>query len=294
MRTTALVICLAAVVPMAGRAAAGPWKLASDIHLTLTQNAYSGNWVGGESGSMSWTLTSLTTAEKQVLPKVFSQNTLKLSYGITYNQDPATDKWGSGDKSTDLIDLETTYRFTLGTFVEPIVAFRGITQFLDQADPARDRWINPLDLTESAGAARVFIKDDKRQWQTRIGLAARQVIDRDAPDPLGGARRTTTEHSAGIELVNDLVTPLSDDAILLTSKLTVFQSFFSTAKDDLLGTPGEDDWKYPDINLENIFSASITRYIEVNLYVQLLFDRQIDRGARFKQTLSLGLAYKLI
>jgi hypothetical protein len=239
-------------------------------------------------------LASLTAAEKQVLAKVFNQNTLKLSYGVTYNQDPQTDRWGSGDKSTDLIDVESTYRITLGTFVEPIIALRVITQFLDQSDLTKDRWINPLDLTESIGGAKVFIKDEKRQWQTRLGIAARQIIDRDLLDPSSGTRSTETENSAGVELVNDLKTPMSEDRILLTSKLTVFQGFYSTARDDFKGTPQEDDWKYPDINFENIFSASITRHIEVNLYLQLLFDRQIDRGARFKQTLSLGLAYKLL
>ena len=293
MKTTFVCMFLALLVP-AGGAAAGTWKIGSDINLTLTQNAYSDNWVGGESGSMSWTLTSLTTAEKQVLELVFNQNTLKLSYGLTYNQNPETHAWGSGDKSTDLIDLESTYRLTLGTFIEPIVALRVITQFIDQSDPTTDRLLNPLDLTESVGGARVFIKDDKRQWQTRLGIAARQIIDRDAFDPASGARATTTENSVGVELVNDLKTPISQDQILLTSKLTVFQGFYSTEADDFKGTPQEDDWKYPDINFENIFSASITRHIEVNLYLQLLFDRQIDRGVRFKQTLSLGLAYKLL
>ncbi|MEE9270340.1 MAG: DUF3078 domain-containing protein [Candidatus Krumholzibacteria bacterium] len=294
MKSMAFAVGLAMIVATAHHAVAQSWKVSSDVHLTLTQNAYSDNWVGGESGSMSWTLTSLTVAEKQVLATVFNQNTLKLSYGLTYNQNPQTDKWGSGDKSTDLIDLESTYRITLGTFVEPIVAFRVITQFLDQSDPTKDRWINPLDLTESVGGAKVFIKDEERQWQTRLGIAARQIIDRDLLDPLSGTRSTETEISVGVELVNDLTTPISEDRILLTSKLTVFQGFFSTARDDFRGTPQEDDWKYPDINFENIFSASITRHIEVNLYVQLLFDRQIDRGVRFKQTLSLALAYNLL
>ena len=293
MKTMFVCIFLALLVPVAGTAA-DTWKIVSDMNLTLTQNAYSDNWVGGESGSMSWTLTSLTGAEKQVLAQVFNQNTLKLSYGLTYNQNPETHAWGSGDKSTDLIDLESTYRLTLGTFVEPIVALRVITQFRDQSDPTTDRWLNPLDLTESVGGARVFIKDDKRQWQTRLGIAARQIIDRDALDPASGARGTTTESSVGVELVNDLKTPISEDRILLTSKLTVFQGFYSSEADGLKGTPQEDDWKYPDINFENIFSASITGHIEVNLYLQFLFDRQIARGARFKQTLSLGMTYKLL
>jgi hypothetical protein len=294
MKSVSIVFALVLITLPAAVSSAEAWKVKSDINLTLTQNAYSNNWTGGESGSMNWTLNSNSIAEKQILASVFNKNTLKLAYGLTYQQDRTTDKWGSGDKSTDLIDLESTYRWTLGTWVEPIVAFRGITQFLDQSDPAQDRWINPLDLTESIGIARVFIKDERREWQTRLGVAAKQIIDRDVLDPMSGGRDTKTQNFGGFELVNDLITPIADDKIILTSKLTVFQSVYSSISDDFKGTPQEDDWKYPDINFENIFSASITKLIAVNLYVQLLYDRQIDRGARFKQTLSLGLTYKLI
>ena len=44
--------------------------------------------------------------------------------------------------------------------------------------------------------------------------------------------------------------------------------------------------KYPDINFENIISAQVTKYVVVNLYVQMLYDRQIDRAARFFRHLS--------
>jgi hypothetical protein len=74
----------------------------------------------------------------------------------------------------------------------------------------------------------------------------------------------------------------------------LFQGVLSSAKDDFKDTPQADDWKYPDINFENIFTSNITKYITVNLYVQMLYDRQIDHAARFKQTLALGLTYKLI
>ena len=58
-------------------------------------------------------------------------------------------------------------------------------------------------------------------------------------------------------------------------------------------TPAEEDyWRAPDINWETVFTASITKYLMVNLYTQLLYDKQIDRAGRFKQTLGLGLSWK--
>jgi len=61
-----------------------PWSLSADVNLTLTQNAYSDNWVGGEAGAISWTFNSNSLAEKQLHEKVHSKNTLKLSFGQTH------------------------------------------------------------------------------------------------------------------------------------------------------------------------------------------------------------------
>ncbi|MBT7617797.1 MAG: hypothetical protein HN590_10995, partial [Calditrichaeota bacterium] len=60
---------------------------------------------------------------------------------------------------------------------------------------------------------------------------------------------------------------------------------------DLEGLPNEEYWKAVDINWENIFTANITKYLMVNLYLQLLYDKEVDLGGRLKQTLSLGLTY---
>jgi hypothetical protein len=276
---------------------AEPWKIQWDVNLTLTQNAYSNSWATGESGSLNWIANSNTVAEKQLLERLFNKNTLKLAYGITYRQDPDTRNWDSGDNSTDLVDFESTYRFTLHTTVEPIIAVRLISQFRDESDSFKDRWFNPMELTESIGVTRVFVKDETREWQTRLGIAAKQTINRDVRvdqmDPQS-LRETHTQYEEGVELVNDLKVPLADNRITWTSKLTVFQGLLNSDKDKFKGTPREDDWRYPDINFENTFISNVTKYIAVNLYVQLLYDRQIDQRARFKQTLALALTYKIM
>lgn len=272
--------------------AAGPWKIDLEKNITLTQNAYSDNWVGGEASALSWVFNSNSLAEKQLHEKVHNKNTLKLAFGQTHNQDVGTKKWASPVKSTDLIDFETVFRFTLGAFVDPVAAGRIETQFLDASDPDKDRYVNPVKITESIGIAKVFIKDERREWTARIGAATRQFINRDALDPVSGERETQTSSDTGLEFVNDFKTPLAGDRITLTSKLTVYEALFFSEKDELEGLPEEDYWKSPDVNWENIFTASITKYLMVNLYVQLLYDKQIDRGGRLKQTLSLGLTYR--
>lgn len=283
------------VIGIASTVAADPWNLSVDANLTLTQNAYSDNWIGGEAGALSWTFNSNSLAEKQLDPKVNNRNTLTLSFGQTHNQDKETKKWRKPVKSTDLIDLESVFRFTLGGFVDPFVAGRIETQFYDVSDPHKDRILNPVTFTESFGIARVWIKQEKREWITRLGMGLRQHLDRQAlVDTLAGKRENKSTNDGGLLLANDFKTPLAHEKITYTSKLTVFQALFYSESKKLKGLPNQDYWKSPDVNWENIFSASITKYLMVNLYMQLLYDKEVRLGGRLKQTLSLGLTYKLI
>jgi hypothetical protein len=274
---------------------ADPWKKSVDANITLTQNAYSDNWVGGEAGSLSWTFNSNSLAEKQLNPKVNNKNTLKLSFGQTHSQDKDTKKWAKPVKSTDLVDFETVFRFTLGGFVDPFLAGRIETQFYDVSDPQKDRILNPVTFTESFGVARVWIKQEKREWTTRLGMGLREHLDRSAlVDSLTGKRGNKTSNDGGFLLVDDFKTPLAHEKLTYTSKLTVFQALFYSESKKLKGLPNQNYWKSADVNWENIFTASITKYLMVNLYVQFLYDKEIRLGGRLKQTLSLGLTYKLI
>ena len=56
---------------------------------------------------------------------------------------------------------------------------------------------------------------------------------------------------------------------------------------------GTDDWKAIDVNWENRVSAAVAKYVTVSLYLQLLYDKETDTRGRFKETLALGLTYKL-
>jgi hypothetical protein len=295
MRNRIFLLAIAATVALASAAAADPWSKSMDANLTLSQTAYSDNWAGGEAGNLSWTFNSNSLAEKQLGPKVHVKNTLKLSFGQTHSQDQETKNWAKATKSTDLIDFETLFSFTLGGFVDPFAAGRLESQFLDASDPEKSRYLNPLKFTESLGVIKFFIKEDKREWSNRLGAALRQYVNRDMlMDPLTDKRETQTSNDGGLEFVSEFKSPLAEEKITLTSKLTLFKALFYSEADALKGQPNEDYWKSPDANWENIFTASITKYLMVNLYTQILYDKEVDKGGRFKQTLSLGLTYKLI
>ncbi len=289
MRNLFIVAVAVLVIAMPLSILAEPWTIAVDANLTLTQNAYSNNWVGGEVGALSWTFNSNSLAEKQLYAKVHNKNTLKLSFGQTHNQDKETKAWAKPMKSTDLIDFESVLRFTLGGFVDPFASGRVETQFLDISDTLKNRFLNPVTFTESFGVAKVLIKEEKREWTARFGAGLRQHLNRDMlVDTLTNERETQTSNDGGLVFDTGFKTSMAQERITYTSKLTVFRALFSSESDD-----NNNDWKSPDVNWENTFTANITKYLMVNLYMQLLYDKEVDLGGRFKQTLSLGLTYKL-
>ncbi len=294
MRNALGVLVIILYITLVSPILAKPWIVALDANLTLTQNAYSDNWAGDETGSLSWVSNANFLAEKQLYTKVHNKNQLKLAFGQTYNQDKETKEWSEPVKSTDLIDFESVFRFTLGGFVDPFAATRVETQFSDESDPEKDRYFNPVNFTESFGVAKVLIKEEKREWTARLGTGFRQHLDWAVLDTLTNQRETETTNDGGIIFVTDFTTPLAQERMTYTSKFTIFKALFYSEADKLTGLPNENYWQYPDINWENIFTANITNYVMVNLYVQLLFDKEIDPGVRFKQTLSLGLTLKLI
>ena len=282
-------------VTMSSLLSAEPWELSVDANLTLTQNSYSDNWVGGETGSVSWVFNSNSLAQKQLTEKLHNTNTLKLSFGQTHSQNVETKKWAKPVKSTDLIDFETVFRFTLGAFVDPFVSGRLESQFLDQSDPSKDRVLNPMTLTETVGVAKILIQEEKRKWDARLGFGIRQHIDRDVLiDSVNDIRETQTSNDGGINFITEFITPLAGDRISFDSKLSLFKALYNSQSSDLEGLPNADYWKAVDVNWENIFNASISKYIMVSLYMQLLYDKEVDLAGRFKQTLALGITYKLI
>ena len=295
MRVLTIVLLSVFFMSVSPTVLADPWNLSVDANVTLTQNAYSDNWDGGEAGALSWAFNSNSLAEKQLDPRVNSRSTLTLSFGQTHNQDKETKKWRKPVKSTDLIDLESVLRFTLGGFVDPFVAGRVETQFYDVSDPQKERILNPATFTESFGIARVWTKQEKREWITRLGMGLRQHLDREAlVDTLTDRRKNKSTNDGGLLLANDFNTAIAHERLTYTSKLSVFEALFYSESNKLKGLPNQNYWKSPDVNWENIITASITKYLMVNLYVQLLYDKEIRLGGRLKQTLSLGLTYKLI
>lgn len=267
------------------------WQTTVDASVAAAQAAYSENWEGEETGSLAWNFNSSSEAKKQLAPAFNWKNTLKLAFGQIHSQTLNSNDervWEKPKKSNDLIDLETVGSFTLNGFVDPYVAGRLETQFTDASVPSLRRYFTPLRLTESAGILRVLINRPKElELTTRLGFAVRQQFIVNIIDTLAGTTERDVFSDGGAESVTDLKVQFREN-LTYTSKLTLFKAFFFSEEETALN----DDWKQIDANWEHIFSAAITKIIQTNLYLQLLFDEQIDSNVRIKETLGLGIAVK--
>lgn len=267
---------------------ADPWIYSADVSFLVNGSTYSDNWVGGEVGTLAWKFLSNSLAEKQINPKMNNKNTLMLLFGQTYNQDAESRAWSPPLEADDKIDLESVLRFTLGWVLDPVIAARVQSQFYDNRVTDNVRYINPINLTESFGVARAIFKSEKRELIVRTGAGFKQSIDRGVLDSLS-QKTTEISNEGGLELVTDLTTRFADDRITYKSKLSVFEALF---KKDGGGDSDENYWRYPDIDWENTFAAEITKYLTVNLYFQLLYDREVTEKPRYRQSLAVGLTYK--
>ena len=274
------------------------WKKSLVVDFITTQTAYSDSWVGGEVGAINWVSNLNGSAEKQLKDWLNFKSRLKLSFGQTMTQTTdtvdQTRHWSKPKKSTDLIDWENVGRFTLHKFVDPYAAVRLESQFLDASFEAKKRYLTPIKLTESAGIARQFYQHDKDEVISRLGLALRQIMKREIIiDSISLYTTDSTYSDCGIESVTDVSLTLNDK-LRYTGKLTLYKALFFSEKDKVQGTQYEDDWKAIDVNWENIITASISKIVTVNLYTQFLYDKEVERQGRFKETVGIGFIFKMI
>ncbi len=260
--------------------------------LTSTQTSYSDSWVGGEAGSVNWVANLNTTITQNLKYNLGLRSRLRLSFGQTLTQDATTKIWNRPKKSTDLIDLENVVSLAVTWPVDPYLAQRVETQFYDGSNPNKKLTLSPFKLTESIGLTRKFYENDKDLVVSRLGLGIRQIISKTITDTITLAVEKSTAYDGGIESVSEVDLAVHKN-IRYNGKLSLFKALQSSKSDDLIGTEFENDWKAVDLNFENSFSGSLTKVITVNLYFQFLYDKEISRKVRFKQTLALGFVFKL-
>ena len=279
------IILVLIVIVVATGLFAEDWNTSADISITMNQNAYSDNWDGEEKGSISWVFNSNFLAEKQLTAKVHNKNTLKLAFGQTHTQIEVDGEkyWAKPDKSTDLIDFESMFRFTLGAFVDPFASFRDETQFLDISGE-ETKLLNPNNLTEAFGIIKVFVKDDTQELSTRLGGAFKQYIN---------SNLDVNTNDGGVEFVAIYRKPFAENMIKYSTNLNLYKPLFYSLSDDETNPAYNENWETVRMNWQHNVDISLTSLINLKLYVQLLYNEMVIDEIQFKETLGLGLSYKL-
>ncbi len=313
----------------------GIWQKDVTLGLNILQSSYSKNWNGGEKGSVVWTGNLDARFEKQFSEVSNWRNTLKLAYGQTHNQDFDGNNnlyWQKPDKTDDIIDFESLYRYTTKSGWDPFAAFNFTSMFEDLSDVhGRSQNFNPLTFKESIGVSRSWINTEKRQLMTRLGIAfiqnSRSFF---TDDPLSLDTFSEGSSEVAAELITEyMVVGALDGKVDWESKLTLSQPFAysgkSTFEDNLsviassaLPSDIADYTTALDVDWENTFTANITSVISVKLFVRWVYDKYdnsvapslneagdgfangadvgsaIRTAGQFKQTLALGFTYKFM
>ncbi|HET55483.1 MAG TPA: DUF3078 domain-containing protein [Ignavibacteria bacterium] len=245
--------------------------------LNISQIAFS-NWTQGGENSLAWTITGKFNAMYKTEKWEF-KNELKAVYGQTKI---ASD----GVKVTDNeLFMETVYSYNIGWIVDPFIGNNILTQIstgYDYTDAGKIEIANFFDpgyITQSIG----FTYGQSKIIQTRLGLAFKETItsrftmysdDPDTPDKI-----ETFKFETGLESVTDLKIPI-DENTAFVSKLGLFSAF------DRL-----DVW---DVRWDNLITAKINKWLNVNLTYLLIYDKVQSPTAQMKQGLQLGITYTIL
>ncbi|MCK9996698.1 MAG: DUF3078 domain-containing protein [Candidatus Krumholzibacteria bacterium] len=273
----------------------GVWQKEIDASLNILQSAYSNNWNGGDKGSAVWNGQFSARLEKQYTETTNWRNILKLAYGQTHSQERGENgelHWQKPDKTDDIIDLESMFRWTLGKRWDPYVSFRFQSMFEDLSDmQERALTFNPLKFKEAVGISRTFVKEENRWFMTRVGVALIQnsrkyYLDETFEAEIG--REATYEAAA--EWITEYRVGALDDRVDWESKLSFIMPFVYSGKStfedgfivkdpdgNIIDNPfPEDIAGYSttiDVDFENTFTANITKVISVKLYVRWVYDK---------------------
>jgi len=252
------------------------WTPLAVVGLNLSQVSLS-NWTQG--GENAVAVSFLGTGGLKYLTESWRfTNELKLAYGRT--------KLGSQDfRTTDNeLYLESVLAYNIGWAVNPYVsniirtAVANGYKYEDDTTYSIAGFFDPGYVTQSVG----FTYDKLDNFTTRLGFAVQETFtnkyNQYADDP-STAEIEKTKVETGLESVTTAQFNLQDN-LLYKSNLRLFTRFESM-----------DVW---DVRWDNAFVAKINDYLNVNLAVLLIYQKDQSLKTQVKEALQLGITYTLL
>jgi hypothetical protein len=268
------------------------FKKTFDTGLNVSQSYYNSSWEGGDVGTVIWVYYINSDIKGKIKNKWNIINTFKLQFGQTYIQDNETREWSKPQKSTDKIEEELTVFYDVVFPFKPYISNRFLSQIYDNSYPDVPLYINPIDLTHTIGILKEISQKEEQNWFIRWGIGSKENIIRTVDTTNKTVGKTEVKVYGGTELYSEFKKKIRDN-ILYEARLRIFKALINSEEKNFTDSEEKNFWKEPDIDFENTLSISITKYIQISLYLQLLYDKEISKSLQLKQTLALGIVYKL-
>ncbi len=277
LKTTLTLIIMVVGLTFAQDETANVWKKSAQGGVSLTQTGFD-NWAAGGENAFAWQM-NLSYKFVQDLERINWSNTGKFLYGAA--------KTGDADmrKSVDEIKLESVLTYKLGSKINPFIAITGETQFKAGYNYSPDStfqisaFLDPGYFRESFGAG----YDINKGMGTRLGLSLKQTVTSNYPAPYADDPATsdieTIRSEFGAESVTDLTFEVSENAVYV-SKLELFTTF--SALDEI------------DASWDNTLTVKVSDYINMNMNLKIVYDKDISAKRQMKQSMAFGLNYTFI
>lgn len=242
------------------------WKNEIVGNLNLTQASFS-NWEQGGENSLAWQI-NLTTNFTLDQEKDNWTNTGKVTLGYA--------KVGGNEarKSADELKLESVYNRKISQFLNPFVAVTAKTQFLSgfQYDENNKKtkiseFLDPGYFTQSVGVGYT----PNEQIKTRLGIMVKETVTDIFPEE--------SKIEPGITSVTDFKRKFEEN-VLFTSRMEIFSDLEAFDRIDIL-------W-------ENNLTLKVSKFVNVNVNVDLLYDKDISEKRQLRQVLAVGFTYSFL
>ncbi|HTA75679.1 MAG TPA: DUF3078 domain-containing protein [bacterium] len=250
---------------------ADEWKNQILANLNLNQGSFS-NWVQGGINFITWQAGLNARFEKDNTG-INWLNTLKLQYGLTYNNLQGT------QVTSDTIDLESVYSWKTWQYISPYVSLSIQNQFgygfNYTTTPATQtsNFMDPGYFTESVGLK--YTPDTI--FNTRLGAGLKETVANQFEAVYTQNQNVLTQ--LGISWVSELNLKFSDSSSF-DSKLDTF-------------------WPGGSINLtvaewDNLLTIGINKLLNFTMEDDFRYDSVIYNGIQVKELAGLGVGFSLL
>ena len=183
--------------------------------------------------------------------------------------------------ATDKIEMDGTYSYLAGIFVNPYASASVNTRFTTGYDYSQKPKIakagfwDPVYVMQSCGGGISLGKI----FKTRLGFALKETFTRrhrQYSDDPKTPEQERAKWETGIESRSDLSANLAKE-MTYVSKLELFSAF--------------EHIDVADVKWEHLVTAKVAKYVTMKLELQIYYDRDVTAKTQVKQALTVGLTY---